>query len=41
MSRTYTRSPSSEVNQLFPASLAWGLESLMVGALLDSGLTSV
>ena len=37
MSRTYTRSPSSEPNQLFPASLAWGLESLTVGALLDSG----
>ena len=37
MSRTYTRSPSSVINQLFPASLAWGLESLTVGALLDSG----
>ena len=37
MSRTYTRSPSSNPNQLFPASLAWGLESLMVGALVDSG----
>ena len=37
VSRTYTRSPSSVVNQLFPASLAWGLESLTVGALLDSG----
>ena len=30
MSRTYTRSPSSEVNKLFPASQAWGLESLTV-----------
>ena len=37
MSRTYTHSPSSDVNKLFPASLAWGLESLSVGALLDSG----
>ena len=37
MSRTYTRSPSSDPNKLFPASLAWGLESLTVGALLDSG----
>ena len=37
MSRTYTRSPSLDGNKLFPASLAWGLESLTVGALLDSG----
>ena len=37
MSRTYTRSPSSNPNQLFPASRAWGLESLRVGALVDSG----
>ena len=37
VSRTYTHSPSSEVKKLFPASLAWGLESLSVGALLDSG----
>ena len=37
VSRTYTRSPSSDPNKLFPASLAWGLESLTVGALLDSG----
>ena len=37
VSRIYPRSPSSEPNQLFPASLAWGLESLTVGALLDSG----
>ena len=37
MSRTYTRSPSPEPNQLFPASLAWGLESLTVRALVDSG----
>ena len=37
MSRTYTHSPSPDVNKLFPASLAWGLESLSVGTLLDSG----
>ena len=37
VSRTYTRPPSSDPNKLFPASLAWGLESLEVGALLDSG----
>ena len=36
MSRTYTYSPSSDV-KFFPASLAWGLESLSDGALLDSG----
>ena len=35
--RSYTRSPSSDPDKLFPASLAWGLESLTVGALLDSG----
>ena len=37
MSRTFTHSPSKNINQLFPASLAWGLESLTVGALIDSG----
>ena len=37
MSRTFTHSPSKNTNQLFPASLAWGLESLTVGALIDSG----
>ena len=37
MSSTYTQSPSPYVNKLFPASLAWGLESLSVGSLLDSG----
>ena len=37
MSSTYTRSPSLDCNKPFPASLAWGLESLMVGALLDLG----
>ena len=37
MSRTDIHSPSVDVNKLFPASLAWGLESLSVGALLDSG----
>ena len=36
-SRTNIRSPSVETKKLFPASLAWGLESLAVGALLDSG----
>ena len=36
MSRTFTHSPSKTTNQLFPASLAWGLESLTVGALIDS-----
>ena len=37
MSRTNIHSPSVETNKLFPTSLAWGLESLAVGALLDSG----
>ena len=37
VSRTYTHSHSPDVNKLFPASLAWRLESLSVGALLDSG----
>ena len=30
-------SPSWHANSLFPVSLAWGLETLTVGALLDSG----
>ena len=37
MSRTDIHLPSGEANNLFPATLAWGLESLSVGALLDSG----
>ena len=37
MSRTDIIPPSRGSNNLFPASLAWGLESLSVGALLDSG----
>ena len=37
VSRTDIHSPSVDVDKLFPASLAWGLESLSVGALLDSG----
>ena len=36
MSRTDIIPPSSGTNNLFPASLAWGLESFSVGA-LDSG----
>ena len=37
VSRTDIIPPSGGTNNLFPASLAWGLESLSVGALLDSG----
>ena len=37
MSRTDIPSPSRITNSLFPVSLAWGLETLTVGALLDSG----
>ena len=37
MSRTDIPSPSRITNSLLPVSLAWGLETLSVGALLDSG----
>ena len=37
VSRTDIIPPSGGTNNLFPASLAWSLESLSVGALLDSG----
>ena len=37
VSRTDIPSPSYITNILFPVSLAWGLETLSVGALLDSG----
>ena len=37
MSQTEIPSPSRHANSLFPVSLAWGLENLTVGALLDSG----
>ena len=37
MSRTDIPSPSRLTNSLFPVYLTWGLETLTVGALLDSG----
>ena len=41
MSRADITSPPSKPNGLFPVSLTWGLETLSVGALIDSGRTSV
>ena len=37
MSRADITSPPSKPNGLFPVSLTWGLETLAVGALIDSG----
>ena len=37
MSKTSTSQPHSNNNRLFPATLGWGMETLSISALIDSG----